>query len=86
MDEPFHLDKDIEVIVDAVMEMGRYATREDVLREGVKLVQEREQRRAELFAAIDEGIADAEAGRFEDIEVVAARLKAKYSDMARRAG
>jgi antitoxin ParD1/3/4 len=48
------------------------------LREGVRLVEEREKRLAALDLAIAQGIADVEAGRLKPIRDVMARLTAKY--------
>jgi antitoxin ParD1/3/4 len=79
MDRHVDLGGDIESFMDEMVETGRYASHDDVLREGVKLVRQREQKLAELFAAIEEGIADCEAGRVHDIEDVARELKARYS-------
>lgn len=79
MDRHVNLGRDIESFMDEMVETGRYASHEDVLREGVELVRQREQKRAEFIAAIDEGIADADAGRVHDVEDVVRELKARYS-------
>ena len=57
----------------------------EVLREGVRLVQDREARLAALDASIARRIADAEAGRVHPADEVFERLKAKYREMAERA-
>lgn len=74
MGERFDLGRDIVSIVDEVMETGHYATREDILREGVKLVKLREKKRAEFLALIDQGIAAADAGQVYDLEDVVQEL------------
>jgi len=46
-----------------LVDSGRYSSRNEILRESLRLLQERENRMAELDAALAEGIADADAGR-----------------------
>jgi antitoxin ParD1/3/4 len=72
----------LEKVVAGLVKRGRYNSKSEVLREGVRLVQEREKRLAALHAAIREGLADAEAGRLIPAEEVFGRLKAKYRAMA----
>jgi antitoxin ParD1/3/4 len=57
---------------------GRYNSKSEVLRECVRLVQEREARLATLDAAIARGLADADAGRVKPASEVFDRLEAKY--------
>lgn len=78
MDGHFNLGADVEAAMDGLVESSRYPTREDVLREGVRLVQDREARLARIDAAVSRGIEDAEAGRSEDAEIVLERLRRKY--------
>jgi antitoxin ParD1/3/4 len=78
MDDRSNLGTDIEAALAGLVESGRYSTREDVLREGVRLVQDRETRLARIDAAVARGIDDAEAGRSEDAEIVLSRLRRKY--------
>lgn len=77
------LGEQLEKVVDGLVREGRYNSKSEVLREGVRLVQEREARLATLDAAIARGVADAEAGRVKPAEKVFARLSAKYRAMAR---
>ena len=72
----------LEDVVTRLVKSGRYNSRSEILREGVRLVQERESRLAALDASITRGIADADAGRVHELEDVAARLDAKYAAMA----
>ncbi|HRD45073.1 MAG TPA: type II toxin-antitoxin system ParD family antitoxin [Caulobacter sp.] len=73
----------LEDVVTQLVKTGRYNSRSEILREGVRLVQEREARLAALDAAIARGIADADAGRLHDLDDVAERLDAKYAAMSK---
>lgn len=74
----------LEKFVAKLVEAGRYNSKSEVLREGVRLIQERETRLAALDASIARGLADAEAGRIKPAEEVFDRLEAKYRAMAER--
>lgn len=65
----------LEGVVNELVGSGRYNSKSEVLREGVRLVQEREQRLAALDAALAKGIADADAGRVKPIEEAFERLR-----------
>ena len=75
----------LEGYVSELIRTGRYRSRSEVLREGVRLVEEREKRLAALDAALARGMADADAGRVKPVTEVADRLVAKYRDMAKDA-
>lgn len=70
------LDPELEADVDALIEKGRYSSRLEVLRQGVRLLQEREVKLAAFHAAIDEGLADIEAGRTVSLEEAFAEVEA----------
>ncbi len=72
----------LEGVVDDLVARGRYRSKSEVLREGVRLVQERETALRELEAAIEEGLADVRAGRTRPAEEVFDELLAKYRAMA----
>jgi antitoxin ParD1/3/4 len=78
------LGEKLEAVVNELVANGRYNSKSEVLREGVRLVEEREAALAKLHAILDKSIDDSEAGRTEDIEVVAARLSAKYRAVAKK--
>ena len=71
------LGEQLEGVVEGLVRNGRYNSKSEVLREGVRLVQERETRLA-LDAAIARGIADADAGKIMPAEEVFVRLEAQY--------
>lgn len=77
------LGNQLESVVSQLVKAGRYNSRSEILREGVRLVHEREVRLAALDAAIGRGMADADAGRVHDLDDVAARLDAKYAAAGR---
>ena len=72
------LGRQLEGFVADLVKAGRYNSKSEVLREGVRLVQEREARLAALDAAVARGLADAEAGRTRPAADVFDRLEAKY--------
>ena len=72
----------LENYVSGLVSEGRYNSKSEVLREGVRLVQERESRLAALDAAIAEGRADVAAGRVISIEEAFDRLDAKFAAAA----
>ena len=76
----------LESYVNNLVKTGRYQSRSEVLREGVRLVEEREKRLATLDAAIARGLADADAGRGKPVEEVAAEMRAKFRKMAEERG
>ncbi|WP_395677955.1 type II toxin-antitoxin system ParD family antitoxin [Inquilinus sp.] len=69
----------LETFVTKLVESGRYGSKSEVLREGVRLVEEREKRLALLDAAIERGLADIDAGRTHAIEDVADELLRRYT-------
>jgi antitoxin ParD1/3/4 len=78
------LGKKLEGTVAKLVAKGRYNSRSEVLREGVRLVEEREKRLVEFNAALDEGIADADAGRMHSGEEVFAQLRRHVREVAAR--
>lgn len=78
------LGQQLEGFVAKLVETGRYNSKSEVLREGVRLIQDREARLAALDASIARGLADADAGRTTLAEEVFDRLEAKYAAMVDR--
>jgi len=76
------LGKQLESFVSKLVETGRYNSKSEVLREGVRLIQDREARLAALDASIARGLADADAGRTEPAEDVFDRLERRYQATA----
>ncbi|MCI3204613.1 MULTISPECIES: type II toxin-antitoxin system ParD family antitoxin [Pandoraea] len=72
------LGRTLESYVAERVEKGWYGSKSEVLREGVRLVQDRKTQLAALGAVIEKGIADAEAGRGQPAADVFDRLEKKY--------
>jgi antitoxin ParD1/3/4 len=74
---PIH--PDLQDFVDRLVASGSYEDASEVVREGLELLKDQEEglerRRAELYARIDEGLADARAGRTVPAEEVFAKLR-----------
>ncbi len=78
------LGKTLENFVTKLVATGRYRSKSEVLREGVRLIQEREARLSALDASIARGVADADAGRVKTASEVFDRLEAKLKAKATR--
>jgi antitoxin ParD1/3/4 len=74
----------LEKFVARLVKSGRYNSKSEVLREGVRLIQERETRLAALDASIARGLADADAGRVTPARKVFDRIEAKLRAKAGR--
>lgn len=75
------LGQPLEAVVAELVANGRFGSSNDVLREGVRLVQERESWLAAVAAGVRRGEEDADAGRTKPAEQVFDRLEAKYRAM-----
>lgn len=71
-----------ENYVSDLVASGRYNSKSEVIREGIRLVQEREAHFKVLDTAITKGLADVAEGRMRDGDVVFDRLEAKYRSKA----
>ncbi len=71
------LDDYISAKMDALMTTGNFASREEMVLQGLSLLEElqEEEYPPEVLAAIDEGIDSADAGDLIPIEVVAEHLR-----------
>jgi antitoxin ParD1/3/4 len=73
------LGQSLEKFITRLVKSGRYGSKSEVLREGVRLIQEREARLAALDAALARGLDDAKAGRSKPAADVFARLQSRYT-------
>ena len=85
MPSSVNLGSKLEAVVAKLVATGRYNSKSEVLREGLRLVQERESRLVALDAALARGLADADAGRVTPAEQVFAKLRTKYRGIAKQA-
>ena len=76
------LGQQLESYVAALVETGRYDSKSEVLREGVRLIQDREAQLAALDASLERAIANADEGGRKPAQEVFGRLKAKYRAMS----
>jgi antitoxin ParD1/3/4 len=74
----------LEKVVTDLVENGRYNSKSEVLREGVRLVQEREARLRQLDAKIQAGLDDIDAGRTIPAEEVFAELRKLVAEIAQK--
>ncbi|MDR1440880.1 MAG: type II toxin-antitoxin system ParD family antitoxin [Bifidobacteriaceae bacterium] len=72
----------LEAFVETLVKTGRYHSKSEVLREGVRLVQDREARLDALRALVQPAVVEADAGLTKDADEVFDRLEAKYRQMA----
>jgi antitoxin ParD1/3/4 len=75
------LGQKLEAFVAQLVESGRYGSKSEVLREGVRLIQDREAQLAALDNAVTRAVADAQAGRMIPADEVFDRLAQKYRAM-----
>ena len=85
MPKTAELDVQAQELVAELVKSGRYSSADEAVKEGLRLLTAQEGKRADLHAAIDRGIADADAGRVKPAEEVFGRLIAKYEAMAKQA-
>ncbi len=76
------LGEQLEAFVSLLVESGRYGSKSEVLREGIRLIQEREAQLAALDTVIGRALADSDAGKGKPADDVFDRLEAKYGGQA----
>jgi antitoxin ParD1/3/4 len=81
MDEQLGLGPQDEAFIDEAVKSGRYASREDVVREGLRVLREREDQMAAIRTAVRRGIEDANADRVVDLEEGFDQIEAMLDEM-----
>jgi antitoxin ParD1/3/4 len=84
MPSSYTLGKHFETFVQAQLASGRYNNASEVVRDALRLMEDRERRLASLDAAIERGIADIEAGRVHDLDEVCDELDAELAALPDR--
>lgn len=69
----------LEAFVLSLVETGRFGSQSDVLREGLRLLEEREAKLTLLDDELARGLADDVAGRVTPVADAIDRLKRKYA-------
>ena len=70
----------LESYVDELVKKGRYGSRSEVLREGVRLVHERETWLEMVQAQVNEARTDVSAGRFRTVAEVRTEMRELFGD------
>jgi len=75
----YTLGKHFESFVQSQLASGRYGNASEVLRDALRLMEDRERKLASLDAAIEQGMADIGVGRIHSADEVFDELKARYA-------
>jgi len=82
MPSSYSLGDHFENFVQGQLANGRYKNASEVVRDALRLMEERERRIAALDVSIERGLADIKAGRTKPADEVFDRLEAKYKRLA----
>lgn len=81
MNDPTALDPRDEAFISEAVRSGRFASRTELISQGVQLVRQREDRLAAVRAAIERGIEDVRAGRVADVDAALARIETMLDEI-----
>lgn len=84
MPSSYTLGEHFELFVKAQLASGRYGNASEVLRNALRLMEERERKLAALDAAIERGMSDLRAGRLQGAEQVFDALEAELEALPER--
>jgi antitoxin ParD1/3/4 len=84
MPSSYSLGSHFEAFIQGQLSSGRYNNASEVLRDALRLMEERERRSASLDASIARGLADIAAGRVHDADAVFEELEARYAEMGQQ--
>ena len=82
----YSLGDHFDAFVEGQLSSGRYADVSEVLRDALRLMEDREARLSSVDASIARGLGDIEAGRIHDADTVFDELEALYSLAAEPSG
>ncbi len=75
MPSSYTLGQHFEALIKDLVAGGRYNNASEVVRDGLRMIEDRERRLAGLDAALARGLADADAGRVLPLEEVRGRMR-----------
>lgn len=78
MSNVYALGKHFDGFIAAQLASGRYKDADEVVRDGLRLLEDRERKLSSLDAAITRGLEDIEAGRVHDGEAVLDEVEQRY--------
>jgi antitoxin ParD1/3/4 len=82
MPSSFAIGEHFEKFIDRLIESGRYNSRSEVVREGLRLLEAREDERDQALKRLEDLVREAlESGESEPAETVFAELRARYEKM-----
>jgi antitoxin ParD1/3/4 len=81
MDDLPALDPSHEAFIHEAVRSGRYASRAELISQGVQLVRQREDRLAAVRAAIERGLEDVRQGRVADLDSALARIETMLDEI-----
>ncbi|MCW0180755.1 MAG: type II toxin-antitoxin system ParD family antitoxin [Zavarzinia sp.] len=81
MPSSYTIGKHFEEFIREQLATGRYASASEVIRDALRLLEEREARKAAFEKAIEDSLADVEAGRVIDADEVFDRLLAELETL-----
>ncbi len=79
MPSSVNLGEKLESVVDALVGRGRFGSRSEVLREGVRLVHEREEWLRMVEMAVEDGRRQVAAGEWVEMDEAFDQLAARYA-------
>ena len=78
-----HLTPELEQLVQSKVKTGRYNSASEVMREALRLMEERDLAKAEVRKKIAAGVASAKAGRLSDGDTFFAQMDAELDEEIR---